>query len=64
MNAAFCQHKRVAERCPQCEVERLRALLLAMAEKLYTVACHLAVLAERKDRRNYSPVVDTANPPA
>ena len=51
MTSPFCDHDRVAERCPQCEVERLRVLVLALSEKLHTVACHLATLAEKKESR-------------
>lgn len=36
----------------KAEVERLRALVLALADKLATVAEHLGRLAERKELRD------------
>jgi hypothetical protein len=35
----------------QCRVKELERLVLALADKLATVAEHLALLAERKERR-------------
>ncbi len=54
MTSPFCCHARVAERCPQCENERLRALVLAMAEKIFLMARHLGRLAEREEFRSES----------
>ncbi len=58
MTSPFCDHGRVAERCPQCEVVRLKELALQIAERLYLAAEVLAIKAERKDRRNLDNALD------
>ncbi len=48
----FCDHQRVAERCHECECQRLRELVRQLAERLLAASEVIGMLAERKEARS------------